>query len=82
MMRNIASCHFTNRTFQIPADVQLHPISPTAGLGFRRWKALNLCTYGSHYVRWVTCQHGMARPQVQDGRDDIHIRRAAVNILN
>jgi hypothetical protein len=34
------------------------------------------------YVRWVPCHHGMARPQVADGRDSLQIWRVAANILN
>jgi hypothetical protein len=33
-------------------------------------------------VRWVPCHHGMARPQVADGGDDLQIWRVATNILN
>jgi uncharacterized membrane protein len=33
-------------------------------------------------VRWVSCHHGMARPQVADGGDALHLWRAAANILN
>jgi hypothetical protein len=31
---------------------------------------------------WVNCHHGMARPQVADGGDDLQFWRAAANILN
>jgi hypothetical protein len=34
------------------------------------------------YVRWVPRHHGMARPQVADGGDDLQIWRVAANILN
>jgi hypothetical protein len=34
------------------------------------------------HVRWVPCHHCMARPQVADGGDGLHIWRAAANILN
>jgi hypothetical protein len=34
------------------------------------------------HVRWVPCHHGMARPQVPDGGDDLQFWRAAANILN
>jgi hypothetical protein len=30
----------------------------------------------------VPCHHGMARPQVADGEEGLHIRRIAENILN
>jgi hypothetical protein len=33
-------------------------------------------------VKWVPCHHGMARPQVADGGEDLQIWRVAVNILN
>jgi hypothetical protein len=33
-------------------------------------------------VRWVPCQHGMARPQVADGRDALQPWRADANIYN
>jgi hypothetical protein len=32
------------------------------------------------YVKWVPCHHGVARPQVADGRDGLQIGRAAANI--
>jgi hypothetical protein len=35
-----------------------------------------------HHVRWVTCHHGMAHPQVVDRGDGLQIWRVAVNILN
>jgi hypothetical protein len=31
---------------------------------------------------WVSCDHGMARPQVDDRGDGLHMRKAAANILN
>jgi hypothetical protein len=34
------------------------------------------------HVKWVPCHHGMARPQVADGREGLQIWRVAVNILN
>jgi hypothetical protein len=34
------------------------------------------------HVKWVPCHHGMARPQVADGGDDLEIWRVAANILN
>jgi hypothetical protein len=34
------------------------------------------------HVRWDRCHHGMARPQVADGGDDLQLWRAAANILN
>jgi hypothetical protein len=34
------------------------------------------------HVRWVTCNHGMARPQVTDGGDGLQIWRVPANILN
>jgi hypothetical protein len=33
-------------------------------------------------VKRVPCKHGMARPQVADGGDDLQIWRVAANILN
>jgi hypothetical protein len=35
-----------------------------------------------YHVRWVTCHHGMARPQVADGGEGLQIWRVAANILN
>jgi hypothetical protein len=35
-----------------------------------------------NHVRWVPCHHGMARPQVADGRNGLQIWRVAANILN
>jgi hypothetical protein len=32
--------------------------------------------------KWVPCHPGMARPQVPDGGDGLHIWRVAANILN
>jgi hypothetical protein len=34
------------------------------------------------HVKRVPCLHGMARPQVADGRDSLQIWRVAANILN
>jgi hypothetical protein len=34
------------------------------------------------HVRWVPCHHGMARPQVPDGRNGLQIWRVATDILN
>jgi hypothetical protein len=34
------------------------------------------------HVKWVPCHHGMARPQVADGGEGLHIWRVAANILN
>jgi hypothetical protein len=34
------------------------------------------------HVKWVPCHHGMARPQVADGGEDLQICRVAANILN
>jgi hypothetical protein len=34
------------------------------------------------HIRWVSCRHGMARPQVADGGDGLQIWRVAANILN
>jgi hypothetical protein len=34
------------------------------------------------HVKWVPCQHGMARPQIADGGDGLQIWRVAANILN
>jgi hypothetical protein len=33
-------------------------------------------------VKWVPCQHGMARPQVADGGEGLQIWMVAANILN
>jgi len=33
-------------------------------------------------MNWVHFHHGMARPQVADGRDGLQIWRVAINILN
>jgi hypothetical protein len=38
--------------------------------------------YFTVHVSWVPCHHGMARPQVADGGDGLHIWRVAANILN
>jgi hypothetical protein len=35
-----------------------------------------------YHVKWMPCQHGMARPQVADGGDGLQIWRVAANILN
>jgi hypothetical protein len=35
-----------------------------------------------HRVRWVTCHHGTARPQVADGGNGLQIWRVAANILH
>jgi hypothetical protein len=40
-----------------------------------------LYTY-SYHVRCVPCHHGMARPQVADGGDDLLIWRVVANLLN
>jgi hypothetical protein len=37
------------------------------------------CVY---HVGWIPCHHGMARPQVADGGDTLHVRRVAANIMN
>jgi hypothetical protein len=34
------------------------------------------------HVRWVPCHHGMARPQVADGGNDLQIWRVAANVFN
>jgi hypothetical protein len=34
------------------------------------------------FCRWVPCHHGMAGPQVADGRDALQVWRVAANILN
>jgi len=34
------------------------------------------------HVRCITCHHGMASPQVADGREVLQIRRVDENILN
>jgi hypothetical protein len=34
------------------------------------------------HVGWVSCHHGMARPQVADGGDSLQFLREATNILN
>jgi hypothetical protein len=44
-------------------------------------KKLNVCGLDAR-VRWVPCQHGMARPQVADTEDGLQIWRVAENILN
>jgi hypothetical protein len=36
----------------------------------------------SGHVRWVPCHHGMARPQVADGRDALQVWREAADLLN
>jgi hypothetical protein len=36
----------------------------------------------SPHMRWVSCHHGMARPQVADGGDGRQILRVAANLLN
>jgi hypothetical protein len=36
----------------------------------------------TRHVRWVPCHHGMAHPQVADGRDALQFGREAANILN
>jgi hypothetical protein len=38
--------------------------------------------YLSPHVRWVSCHHGVARPQVTDGGDGLQIWRVAANIWN
>jgi hypothetical protein len=35
-----------------------------------------------YHVRRVPCHHGMARPQIADGGDGLHIWRVAENIFN
>jgi hypothetical protein len=35
----------------------------------------------SNFVRWVSCHHGMARPQAADG-DGLQIWRVDANMLN
>jgi hypothetical protein len=54
---------------------------------YRNSQSGNLLTWWrfqscSSYVKWVPCHHGMARPQVADGGDELQIWRAAANILN
>jgi hypothetical protein len=36
----------------------------------------------SFHVRWAPCHHGMARPQVAGGGDDLQVWKVAANILN
>jgi hypothetical protein len=51
---------------------------------------LTLCTFfsfisrlsGYFCVKWVSCHHGMARPQVEDGGEGLQIWWVAANILN
>jgi hypothetical protein len=38
--------------------------------------------YFTMLFRCVPCHHGMARPQVADGRDTLQVWRVAANILN
>jgi hypothetical protein len=33
-------------------------------------------------VRWVSCHHGMACPEVADGGDTLQVWRDAANVLN
>jgi hypothetical protein len=35
-----------------------------------------------NHVKWISCCHGMARPQVADKGDGFQIWRVAANILN
>jgi len=42
---------------------------------------LYVCKTWCH-VKWVPCHHGIARPQVADGREGLQIQRVAENILN
>jgi hypothetical protein len=35
-----------------------------------------------HHGRWVPCHHGMAHPQVADGREGLQLWRVVWNILN
>jgi hypothetical protein len=35
-----------------------------------------------YHVRWVSCHHSMARPQVADGGDSLQIWRVGANISN
>jgi hypothetical protein len=37
---------------------------------------------GKVAIRWAPCHHGMARPQVADGRQYLQKWRVAANILN
>jgi hypothetical protein len=41
-----------------------------------------VCVVLCVHVRWVSCHHGMARPQVEDGGDALQFWREAANILN
>jgi hypothetical protein len=36
---------------------------------------------GTFHVRWVPCQHGMARPQVAGGGGGLQTWRVAANVL-
>jgi hypothetical protein len=38
-------------------------------------------SYCVFHVMWVPCHHGMARPQVVDGGNDLQIWRVIANIL-
>jgi hypothetical protein len=39
--------------------------------------------YGvTYHVKWVSCHHGMTRPQVADGGDALQVWRVAANVLN
>jgi hypothetical protein len=38
--------------------------------------------YYNPHVKYVPCHHCMARRQVQDGADDLQIRRVAENTMN
>jgi hypothetical protein len=38
--------------------------------------------HNSDHVTWVTCHHGMRRPQVADGGGALQVWRIAANILN
>jgi hypothetical protein len=45
----------------------------------RRFASVWCCLFKD--VKWVPCQHGMARPQVADGGDGPRIWAVAANIL-
>jgi hypothetical protein len=54
--------------------IDTHSIYP---LGIHLYVFLNI-----HCFCYVECHHGMARPQVADGGDDLQIWRVSANILN
>jgi hypothetical protein len=38
--------------------------------------------WNKDHVKWVPCHHGMPRPQVADGGDDLQMWRVAASILS